>query len=687
MSPFGRHVDGYYHVEHQIVNDLRRRAEANFRRQGQEKAALTTIEAFEVHRARVRQNFLRAIGGLPTERTPLNVRLIGTIECEKYTIEKLIYESMPEFYVTAACYVPKGLKDRAPAVVCAHGHTEQSKSYHHYQKVAIDLANNGFVVLAVDPIGQGERAQYYERFGERGEKRGGASVYEHMRGGFQFLAHGANIARVFIWDIMRSIDYLETRPDVDASRIGMTGNSGGGTQTSLLMMSEPRLAAAVPCTFIMTLESYLKTGQAQDSEQLIHNCFVAGPDHDDFITAMAPRPALVAAVNYDFFPIEGSYEAVRRARQIYKLYGKEENVDIATDNSLHQYTAPLRQACVNWFKKHFRGEPMDFVTGELQPLPEADLWSMQTGQMLGDFPNGRTVYELNRELLAPPVPVPPSERRAALAEALGVNVGGDRTAPIYPRVLRNDAVTGFPCEHLFFLSTAEIVVTGVMIHPPDKPRDTPLPATLLLLQDGTNDLEDAYHLVNSYLQQGQRVFAFDVRGIGGVSIRDATTRGSDSELNDEFKLACDADLLGISLLGLRIFDVLRAFEFLRGRSDVTDIHLHGRDSGAIFAFYAAVLEERFASLTCERLPYSYRDFCETKFYDNSIYNMRILAWGILRHGDLPDLLPCLAPRAVTFIQPRNARGELVDAADFRRRYIEEAHCRSTWPAGWEPQYY
>ena len=290
MRTFGPNVNGFHDVSDQMIDNLRRRAEAHFRRQEVEKAELTSIAAFEEHRKRVRDHFMTAIGGLPEERTPLNVQCTGSLDRGGFTIEKLIYESLPEFFVTAALYVPKGIVSPQPAVVFVHGHSDLGKSYPVYQAVCIDLAANGFVVLAVDPPGQGERFQYFDS--EQGERIIGGCTTEHTYAGLQFTLGGASVGRHFIWDVMRGVDYLETRAEVDSTRIGLTGNSGGGTQSCLLMMSEPRFAASVPSTFVMTLESYMKTGQAQDSEQIVPGCFVNGPDHDDYITAMAPKPYL-----------------------------------------------------------------------------------------------------------------------------------------------------------------------------------------------------------------------------------------------------------------------------------------------------------------------------------------------------------------------------------------------------------
>ena len=474
MQTFVPNVNGYYDVSDQMIDNLRRRAEAHFRRQEMEKAELTSVVAFEEHRKRVRDHFMTAIGGLPEERTPLNVQCTGYLDRGGFTIEKLIYESLPEFYVTAALYVPKGIVSPQPAVVFVHGHSDLGKSYPIYQAVCVDLAANGFIVLAVDPPGQGERFQYFDP--ERGERIIGGCTTEHTYAGLQFTLGGASIGRHFIWDVMRGIDYLETRPEVDSTRIGLTGNSGGGTQSCLLMMSESRFAAAAPCTFVMTLESYMKTGQAQDSEQIVPGCFTNGPDHDDYITAMAPKPVLVGAAAYDYFPIEGAIEAVDRAKRIYTLYGAEDRVDIAIAPTRHEYSSYLREACVNWYKRHFRDESPDFVTDEPETLPDEVLWATPTGQVLDLYPHSKTVFDLNRERLdvshvsrfginsdTDQEICDINQMRETIAEVLGIPERCNQT--IYPRIVAENVVDGYRTEDIFFFSEPNIVVTGIFIHP------------------------------------------------------------------------------------------------------------------------------------------------------------------------------------------------------------------------------
>ena len=673
MQTLGPNVNGYYDVSDQMIDDLRRRAEAHFRRQEAEKAELTSIPAFEEHRKRVRDHFMIAIGGLPEERTPLNVQCTGSLDRGTFTIEKLIYESLPAFYVTAALYVPKGIVSPQPAVVFVHGHSDLGKSYPTYQAVCVDLAANGFVVLAVDPPGQGERFQYFDP--EKGERIIGGCTTEHTYAGLQFTLGGASIGRHFIWDVMRGIDYLETRPEVDPTRIGLTGNSGGGTQSCLLMMSEPRFAAAVPCTFVMTLESYMKTGQAQDSEQIVPGCFANGPDHDDYITAMAPKPVLVGAAAYDYFPIEGAIEAVDRAKQIYALFGAEDNVDIAIAPTRHAYSPHLRQACVNWYKGHFRGESPDFTTGEPETLPDEALWATPNGQVLDLYPKGRTVFDLNQERLEeshtarPTISANTDQIRETITEVLGIPERHNRK--IYPRILAENIVDGYRTEEIFFFSEANIVVAGVFIHPLE---GTPVEQTdLILFENGTADNPDKREWLENRLASGRQLFVFDPRGIGGVQGRPFNRGGSPH--GAEYKLGSDAMMLGISTMGLRVFDVLCGYDYLRTRQDVDQIGLYGVGSGAFYAYFAGALEDGFASLEFEDLLYSYRNLTDTRYYDQERYNLKVMAWNLLQNFDLADLMPCFGERPMHWVSPRNAKGKALTAEVFDREFLTVARER------------
>jgi hypothetical protein len=459
-------------------------------------------------------------------------------------------------------------------------------------------------------------------------------------------------------------------------------------------MSEARFAAAVPCTFVMTLESYMKTGQAQDAEQIVRGCMAWGPDHDDFLTAMAPRPVLVGAAAYDFFPIEGAMETVRRAKAVYRLYGAEEKVDIHVAPTRHAYSPSLREAAVNWFRRHLMGEPGSFRTGTPDTLPPADLHCTPKGQVLDAYRGSRTLFDLNRTRLERELPKRPvltdragyethrAEVRKAVLETLGI-VDEPRDAPIYPRIIREEVVEGYPVEHVFFFSAPDVVVTGAMIHP-----RTARPATrtdLVLFDRGTNAIPDQRAFLEGLLRDGRRVFAFDPRGIGAVETRPVNPCGVKDTYGTEYKLGCDAMMLGISTLGLRVFDVLRGLDYLRQRADTEGgpIGIHGIGFGGLLAYLAGALDDGWSGVTVEDAFTSYREIAETRYYARS-FGMREVAWGLLRRFDLVDLLPCIAPSPLRFVSPRDAYGGRVQAETFRAKFLDVAMQAGYLREGWMP---
>src|ERR1039458_6340582 len=211
-------------------------------------AGIHTPSEVETRQAYIHEKLLQEIGGLP-EKSGLEPRITGVLDRGDYKIEKLIFQSQPHYYVTANVFVPVNGKAPYPAVLGTAGHSLDGKAFEAYQRVWVSLAKRGFLVLAYDPPGQGERLEYLDRATGRSRLPGGGTG-EHTMAGLQCILTGTNIARYFIWDGIRAFDYLLTRPDVDRKRIGVTGNSGGGTQSSYLAAFEPRLAVAAPSCYL-----------------------------------------------------------------------------------------------------------------------------------------------------------------------------------------------------------------------------------------------------------------------------------------------------------------------------------------------------------------------------------------------------------------------------------------------------
>ncbi len=362
-------------------------------------AALKTPEAVRAYIDRTRTAWRRAIGPMP-ERTPLRARTVGTIKTPAYRIEKVLYESRPRHHVTANLYVPTRGKPPFPGVLVPCGHSKNGKAAEAYQRASALLASYGFVVLCYDPIGQGERCQLLDPSG----KPRVWGTTEHTLTDIGARLVGLSAAAYRIWDGIRSLDYLASRPEVDPKRLGCTGNSGGGTMTAYLMATDDRILAAAPSCYITSLGRLFHTIGPQDGEQNITAQVALGIDHADYLTMRAPRPTLVLAATGDFFDIDGTWASFREAKRLYGILGFGERMDLFEYPDKHGFSRPRREAALRWMRRWLQG--IDAADGEPDDLPvqaDADLQVTRSGQVLKDL-GGVSVWDLNRqraEALAP----------------------------------------------------------------------------------------------------------------------------------------------------------------------------------------------------------------------------------------------------------------------------------------------
>lgn len=653
--------DLFYDVRNQLHDDLRRREEAAQERRRALRRSIARVEDLSVYRKNWQDNLLHAIGGLPEERCPLNARLTGVATTDEFRVEKVVFESLPNFFVTGCCYVPHGLTGRAPAVLLLQGHV--NKPWPAYQQLCCDLARAGFVTLMIDPIGQAERSQYFSN----GRYNLMSINTEHNQAGCALFLHGQSLARYWAWDSIRAVDYLCSRDDVDGGRIGATGHSGGGWQTFLLMALDDRLAAAAPCAITTTLHWIMKSAEPVDAEHILHNAMELGPDYLDFLTAMAPRPVLGLATSYDrYFPIEGTLEAADWARHVYELHDAPEAFEMVVDDDVHEYTQPLREACVRFFRKHLCGEDAPFSEENPLILPSSDLQVTRGGQICVDEPACVSIADLCARASYPiHKPASPEALREKLDEMLGVSQAGDRQAPIRPRRDTCNELNGYPLEKLLFFSADDVMVAGVVCHPRDASSDKPLPTVLFLNDGGTSVAKEMLPRIEGLLDSGKRVVVYDARGVGAVANRKRVPAFYENSTwtfhGDAYNNACDAIQLGVSLMGLRLFDILRCVDYLRSRGDVSVLEMYGIGQAALMAYLTGALDERIKSVTCEDMLCSYRAITEEPYYNSNLFPLEVLPWGILRFFDLPDLLPCYADREFHLLNPVDAKGHPANA--------------------------
>ena len=221
----------YFSKNVSVVRQMRKAELASIRSQSQVRERIETI----------RSKVWKILGG-PFDKTPLNARTVGTIDRDAYQVEKVVFESQPEVYVTANLYVPREGRRPFPGIISPLGHYAEGKVARDYQILFQNLARKGYVVLAFDPFGQGERYQFLNP--TTGQPHYDPTV-EHDKAGWPMLLLGATLAEYLVWDGIRAVDYLVSRPEVDANRIGCVGHSGGATMTMFMCPVEPRIQVAV----------------------------------------------------------------------------------------------------------------------------------------------------------------------------------------------------------------------------------------------------------------------------------------------------------------------------------------------------------------------------------------------------------------------------------------------------------
>jgi len=626
----------------------------------------------EANRAR----FLECIGGLPGERTPLRPRMTGTLVRDGYEVRKIILESLPEFYVTGNLYVPLRGQAPYPAVLAPCGHSLNGKAYPEYQRLYIGLARRGYVVLTWDAVGHGERFQLWDFvFRHRGlmEKSN-----EHGILGIREYLLDQNLARYLIWDGMRALDYLASLPEVDASKIGVTGNSGGGALSTYLAMLDPRIAAASIVTFLSSIpkkiEARILDAEA-DPEQDIQGLFGAGIDHTELAGMIAPRPVLIGAALRDFFPIEGTRQTFAELKELYGKLGAAERVEMAAFDHAHMYSQPLREATTRWFDKWLKG-----VDNEVHEQPatleaDADLECTETGQVVSSL-GGKRLVDFDR----------------AEAKALTGGRHGD-VASALRRTLALLSKMADTQERLSDIRVGGLRIERVLLKPE---AGVTIPVriiaggtgggTVVYLRD-RDGAHDGPEFFERLAEKGRTVLVADVRGFGETkSARNVPDKrmyyyhprdGMDADF------AYAALSLGRPLAGMRVQDALAVIRLARSREAPGPLTLVGRGWAGLIALFCAAVEPSVDRLAVEGFLASYAEMAESEQYAQPA---SLVIPGALRDFDVIDVLRAVAPRPVLVMNPQDAQTRKLPS-DRARAMLAGSRCdvrvAATEPEVWD----
>jgi len=613
----------------------------------QRLGALKTKQDAEAYvrsaQVRIRESF-----GPEPERTPLNARVTGVVERDTYRLEKIIFESRPNFPVTANLYVPTGRKLPLPGVVGSCGHSANGKAIDAYQSFAQGLARLGYVMLIYDPIGQGERLQYVN---DDLKPKHGVGVSEHLLAGNQQYLVGEFFGAWRAWDGIRALDYLLTRKDVDPNHVGITGNSGGGTLSTWLIGLERRWTMGAPACFVTTMRRNLENELPQDTEQCPPRAIALGLDHADFIAAMAPKPVILLTKERDYFDVRGGLEAFARLKHLYTLLGKPDNIALQIGPTEHGYSQENREAMYRWFNR---------VTGISDAQTEPAL-TIEKDEALQCTERGqvaelkaRTVFAFTKEksqLLAERRGQPEGEAlKTAITEILDLpELPSD--PPDY-RILRPLRSRNYPrrfattyaveTEPGAFALVTRLSDVSHLSRPPQDPR----PAMLYVSHHSADAELRNEPLIKEILGVGEGsagrastatqddgpFYACDLRGVGESR---PDTCGSDQFLNpygSDYFYAAHGIMLDRPYIGQKTFDLLRVLDWLRSFGH-RDIHLVAKGWGALAATFAAVLKNRVKEVTLKQGLTSYADVAQSEDYK---WPLSAFPPAILTRFDLPD---------------------------------------------------
>ena len=599
---------------------------------------------------RVRKWLIAGHGGFP-ERTPLKPRTVGVVGRKGYRIEKILFESRPEYLVPALVHVPEGMTPPFPAVVQACGHYEEAKAHPDYQRMAILLAMNGFVVCTPDPIGQGERGEYVDL--ESGVNVAGGAVGAHHFVYKPSLLLGRNVIHFRSWDKIRAIDLLCAREDVDAERIGFIGHSGGGQMTYLLCGLDDRIRAAAISS---------GSGSCEHPHFLpnVRGAHCIG-DNLDYVAAYIPKPLQIMIGETERVYLDRMAGHRHLFDSLYKIFGKGDRFRVIVVEGGHDLDRPRRKQVAQWVLQWLQ-PAATFRDFDGKPEPVSRLQCTKTGNTRTSLKT-ETAVSLNSNALKDcartwPMPRTPKElsavrtrlrKRLRYLLALPTDCG--------PLGLKSPA-SGNRVEEISFNSERGRSIRARLYLPEAGKRRFP---TVIFLDDrGMDQAVTGIEELRSRCS-GLAVLALHVAGLGESASLPVGRYDHPMIWSPQTSLATCALKAGRPLIGMRVNDVLRAVDAV-ARHKLLDAHrvfVFGVGSGALWAAFAAALDARIRGVAAADMLLSYAQLVENRFIAGT-YVADYLP-QILKHADVAHILACIAPRPLTLFGSRDHLGTCAES--------------------------
>ncbi|MHB9131188.1 MAG: alpha/beta hydrolase family protein [Armatimonadota bacterium] len=615
-----------------------RRVRETYHTRQERLTAIQTREDAQAYMKQVQQAISCTFGPLPA-KTPLNPVVTRTTNYHDYLVDHVLFESRPGFMVSANLYLPVNRATKVPGVLFPCGHSPEGKAYPSYVKASIRLVREGYAVLNYDPINQGERG-LYTQLGIADLPTRIDPWLGHNIIGRQMSAYGDWLGTWWLWDAMRGVDYLVSRPEVDHRCLGVAGQSGGATTSAFLWAMDRRLRMIASSCWVTSYLSDLENLLPGDAEQYPPGFLAAGLDKIDFFMARAGEPALLLGEEDDFFDNRGLHQAYDELLRIHRLLGgTDEHCRLAMDTQCHGFSDRNQVAMLDFFNR---------VTENPSPAPDTSLTlpderSLQVTkacdvQQCGSRPIYTLIAEAAQHITEERGPIDseqlPDNIRRALHMRTPTHVPHHRRLCMTrdQRVCTTQQVFRFVIES----KPGILIVLRHVCHDGNPFRMKPDPCVHLYLPNISSqaDLDHADTMAGM-----DDFWALDVRGLGEGMHSAADVRAI---CGCEYMVTEYAVLYHETLLGDRLFDVLNAVNLLRAEG-ANEIHLYGHRQGAILALLTAILDPGIASVASWEAPESFLAMACSPFTNWPAVNF---PRGVLRYFDLPDVRRTLEARLV-----------------------------------------
>jgi dienelactone hydrolase len=638
-----------------LINHLMKQATDLYEVRDREISKLKTRSEWMKRQAFVKDKIMELVGPFP-ERTPLNPKITGTIKKEGYRVDKIVFEAMPGYYVTGCIYIPDGIKGKIPAILNVCGHNPDAFRMAIYQVINYNLVKKGMIVFAIDPPGQAEHVQYFDK--EKNTSSIGYSVIEHCYFGNQCFLTGSSAARYFIWEGIRGIDYLVSRKDVDPDRIGVTGWSGGGMMTTYLSAFDDRVKVSIPCCGSVINRRLLETKGIQDAESFFIHSLANGITFEDLIEVRVPKPTLMAFASRDeYLTMQSQRAAYSESMAAYRAFGNEDNLKVSEDDSKHWMTAKIRYDIYSFFMKHFNlyGDPSEL---EAEIIPSEELRVTPTGQILTSY-GGDMIFDVNKKDGEKLIKELERSRKDMVSHIDQVKVrakeisgfidpAGEEIQPLLNGRYQRE---GYSVGKYAIMGEGDYAIPILMFVPEDNKDKHP--ALVYLHSKGKIAEAKPGGEIEKLVKKGYVVAAADVIGVG-------ETKNTVTNRQGTADAGSTSILIGRSVVGLQAADIIRVVNYLKtcGEVDPIKIGAIGINEMCMPLIHAAAFDTSINNITLMGSLISYRSVVMNRIYKIGLtpvnfgpnmpyeidFNWNIA--GVLKGYDLPDLIGCIAPRKV-----------------------------------------